>query len=193
MWPKDIWGTSQELEKKHMRWILTSWNIFHFQRGQGCAWGSPQSLWLSESLGQALLNHTDPDQLLPSLQEISISSGLGTQSYSLNYAVGMFISGLAFWTHPCPVPSPTSCPCLLDGPWKCLVTLSGQRLLVRFIAVTPGLCPMLRPCGTATLPVRAWPVLGHLCPMAQPCSHCSCRDSVYTLWEIPSEKFSQAI
>lgn len=200
MWPTDIWGTSQALEKKHIRWILTSWkhlslmwyhsyhngNIYHFQWGQDCGLGSPRSLWFSGSLGRyrTLLTLTSFSPLCRrpvSAQGLALSPGL-------NYAVGMFVSDLAFWMHPCPVSSSTSCSCLLDRPWKCLVTLSGQRLLVRFVAVTSRLCPLLRPCGTATLSVGAWPVLGHLCFMTQPCSHCSFRDCLCPVtnpqWEI---------
>lgn len=133
----------------------------------------PSELMALRVLG-ALLDLTDTDQLLPVLQETSFSSGLGTQSWP-DYAVGMFLSDLAFWMHPSPVSSPTSCPCLLDWPWQCLVSLSAQRLWWDSLLWPLGSAPSSDPVA---LPLCQW---GHgLCwvtcascfqpLMAQPCS-----------------------
>lgn len=60
-----------------------------------------------------------------SVQEPSFSSRLGTQS-SPELCCGHVYLFLAFWTDRCGIPvfSPTSHPCLVDGPWNQLITLS---------------------------------------------------------------------
>lgn len=147
----------------------------------------PSELMALRVLG-ALLNLTDTDQLLPALQETSFSSGLGTQSWP-DYAVGMFLSDLAFWMHPSPVSSPTSCPCLLDWPWQCLVSLSAQRLWWDSLLWPLGSAPSSDPVA---LPLCQW---GHgLCwvtcascfqpLMAQPCSTAHA-DSLYACQKSP--------
>lgn len=157
---------SQELGKKHqvdLDFMETNGSIFfHFQWGQGCAWASPWSLWLSGSLGHywTLLTLTS----FSPLSGRTVSAQGLAPSHGLNCAVGMFISDLAFWMEPCPVYSPTSCPCLLEVPRKCLVTLV-RGCWWDSLLWTVGSVPSSAPSGTATLPVRAWPVLGHLCSL----------------------------
>lgn len=188
---------SQELEKKHQvdpDFMETNGSIFfHFQWGQGCAWASPWSLWLSVSVGH-YWNLLTLTSFSPLSGRAASAQGLASSS-GLNCAVGMFISDLAFGMEPCPVSSPTSCPCLLEVPWKCLVTLVRGEIHCCDLWALPHPQP---PQG---LPLCQWehdlcwvtraPCFDPL--VAQPCSHCSCRDSVCALWEIPSEKFSQTI
>ena len=140
---------SQDLEKKDIGWILTSWKsmaAFSFTfMGSGLCLSFPPKPMAVRVLW-ALMSLTGPDQLLPSAQEPCFSSELGTRSLpELCYG---HVSELAFWTDPCcsPVSSPTSRPCLLDGPWNWLITLPCLRLLMGFIAMTTWLCRMFRPC-----------------------------------------------
>lgn len=74
---------SQELEKKDIRWILTSWKLmaafsFIFNEVRAVPELSLKAYGF-QVLG-ALPNLTDPDQLLASLWEPSFSTGLGTPS-----------------------------------------------------------------------------------------------------------------
>lgn len=57
-------------------------------------------------------------------------------------AVKVLLGGPTLWCL-------SSCPCLMDGPWKWPMTLPHLRLLMGFVAMTTWLCPMVRPCRTA--------------------------------------------
>lgn len=192
---------SQDLEKKDIRWILTSWKlmaVFSFifnevravpelslkASGFQGPWGTAEPYWpwpaSRLSLGaQFQLRAWHPVQAWAVLWAcLSLTSSSGwtlscLQSYLLPFVCWMDL-GTAWLL------------CLVRGCW------------LDSLLWPPGSAPSSHPVG---LPPCQW---GHgLCwapcaswfdPLtAQPCSHCSCRGSVYALWEIPNEKFSQTI
>lgn len=194
---------SQEREKKHIRWILTSWKLmvgFSFiSMRSGLCLSFPSEPMALRVLG-ALLNLTGALSTLTSSSPLSgrpVSAQSLAPSPGLNYA-GLSLTLPSGWTQSClqSYLLPLSAGLTLEVPGY----LSGQRLLVRFIAVTWALPHPQTPwdChsaseGMACAGSPVLPGLVHSWHSPAPTACGTCRDSVYALGEIPSEKFSQTI
>lgn len=105
MWPKGIWGTCHRSWKRKTSggsWPHGMAAFSFVLMMSGLCLSFPSEPMALRVLG-ALLNITDPDQLLPSPRETSFSSGHGTQSWP-----ELCCGHVYLW------------PCLLDGPISCL-------------------------------------------------------------------------
>lgn len=194
---EDLRYMSQGLEKKHIRWILTPWKVmaafsFIFNEvravpelllgayGSQGPWGTIEPYW-----PWPVSPHSPGDQL-------QLRGWHPVLAWAMVWA-RLSLTSPSGWSPVVSLVLPLALVCWMDLGSAWLLCLDRGCWWDSLLCWDSRLCLVLRACGIATLPV-----LGHLCflfdpLMAQTCSQCSCRDSLYALWEIPREKFSQTI